>query len=302
MKPDLNTIQQEGIISAGDLDTVITTAAEDYLDVVILDATFVLPTSEENPKANFLQERIPGARFFNIKEICDISSPLPHTVPTQKQFDDGMSELGLNKDTFIIVYGQHGMTMGPCRVWWMLRLFGHNRVAVLDGGLPRWKTLGFRTETGKPAEYKNSSYKSQALHNEKLALKEQVIDACMGKNILILDARPKSRFEGTQKEPREGMRSGHIPNSVSCPASSLVHSETGEMKDKEELENILSCLKPEKFSEQNAKIITTCGSGITACVIALALYRIGKEDVAVYDGSWSEWGQENAGTPVTCNG
>ena len=304
MKPDLNTIQEQGLISAENLATILAATDDKYNNVVILDTTFVLPTSEENPKENYLLERIPGARFFNIKKICNTASPLPHTVPTKEQFDEGMSKLGLTNNDFIITYGQHGIAMGPCRVWWMLRLFGHNNVAVLDGGFPRWKKLGYATETGTPAELTRSSYNSAAMNSEKLTLKEHVIDvidASEGKNTCIIDARPKARFDGSQKEPRTGMRSGHIPGSVSCPSSSLINPETHEMKGKPELKEILLPLITNKSPDQSPRIITTCGSGITACLIALALFRIEYENVSVYDGSWSEWGLENAGTPVACN-
>lgn len=269
------------------------------VDCVILDATFVLPGSPENVSENYNRSRIPGALFFDIEQITDLSSPLPHTVPTQEQFENGLSALGITPEDFVILYGQHGMTMGPCRVWWTFRLFGHDNVAVLDGGLPEWIRNGGSIETGPPKSPHASRYTAPALRSELLVKQDQVRKASEENLCPILDARPKDRYLGTAPEPRPGMCSGHIPGSLSLPASAFVDPQRGTLKSNTELQALFEN-SGLKLGTKDSYAITTCGSGITACVIAFALFRLGFDNIAVYDGSWAEWGLKNAGNKIAC--
>ncbi len=266
----------------------------------ILDSTFVLPGSPENLKENYKSRRLPGALFFDIDDIADKTAPLPHTAPTRHIFESGMSALGITPDDLVVLYGQHGMTMGPCRVWWTLRLFGHDRVCVLDGGLPEWVRSGGALETGPVNLPAPSNYKVQEIRKHLLVSRKDVTDAMEGRTCPILDARPKARFDGTAPEPRPGMRAGHIPGSLSVPASDLVDPERGTFKPDDELKRILTDAGLDFTAPNAPQAITTCGSGITACVIALALYRQGYDKIGVYDGSWAEWGQESAGNKISC--
>ena len=287
------------MISPKELNHFIKDRAKSKIIPRILDSTFVLPSSSENPRENYNRSRIPGARFFDIEAISDHASPLPHTVPTQKQFESALSALGITPEDFIVLYGQHGVTMGPCRAWWTLRLFGHDNVAVLDGGLPEWIRTGGQLETGPPPPIAPTHYKVSEYRSELLVTQDQVREASEKKLCPILDARPRERFLGTAPEPRPGMCSGHIPGSLSLPAASFVDPERGTFKSEKEIRDLFKQSGLD-LNMKDLKAITTCGSGITACVIAFALFRLGFNKIAVYDGSWAEWGQKNAGNKIAC--
>lgn len=259
----------------------------------ILDASFVLPGSADDPKASFENQHIEGAQFFDIEAVCDHHSDLPHMLPTPEDFARHISNLGISNDDFVVVYGQSGMVMGPARAWWMFHVFGHDRVAVLDGGLPAWMAEGHRTCTGKPATPKPAVF--TATLNPKLVVdRAQMEKAVHNKEIQIYDARPSQRFLGTAPEPREALQSGHIPSSHNIPASHLVCDENGCLKSREELEQMFMV----DGWDYHKKTYATCGSGVTACMLALALYNLGATDVAVYDGSWSEWGLKSLNMPI----
>lgn len=280
----IDEIIQKGLISVHD--------AHDLLErAVFLDCTFVLPTSDDNVHDNFHQGHIDTARFFDIEAVCDKTSDLPHMLPSQEIFERAMRELGLKHDDLLILYGQHGMIMGPARVWWMMRGFGHHRVAVLDGGLPAWVDAGFKIETGAANDIAPSDYSSAEFDMSHVLSMDEMIAISESAACPVLDARPAPRFHGDAPEPRADMRSGHIPNSSNLPCSTLI-DEHGCFKSKEELEALFA------DHDRSKRIIATCGSGITACALALALYHIGCPHVAVYDGSWSEWGRVESGTRV----
>lgn len=292
-------IKQKPLITTAELKLLLNDAPEQKLRIKILDATFVLPSSSENPRQNYNRSRIPGALFFDIEAIADHASPLAHTVPTQEQFETGLSALGITPEDFVILYGQQGMTMGPCRVWWTFRLFGHDNIAVLDGGLPEWIRNGGQIETGPPPSPAPSRYKASSLRSELLVTQNQVRKASEENLCPILDARPKDRFLGTAPEPRPGMCSGHIPGSLSLPASAFVDPQRGTLKNNTELQALFES-NDLNLGTKDSYAITTCGSGITACVITFALFRLGFDKIAVYDGSWAEWGQKNAGNKIAC--
>lgn len=261
-------------------------------NAVFLDASFVMPGSPSSPQENFEQEHIPGAQFFDIERISDHSTDLPHMLPSADLFADSVAALGIGNDTPVIIYGQSGIVMGPARVWWTFRVFGHKDVRVLNGGLPAWKAAGLPLQSGPAEKRMKAGY--IALKNPHLVRDLPAVKALSeGKEAVLIDARPAERFAGAVPEPRAGLRPGHIPGSVNMPCLSLIDVQ-GKMKSKEELAAIfegigLGYSKP---------IVTTCGSGVTACVLALALHELGYPDIPVYDGSWSEWGRADSGTEV----
>lgn len=275
---------QSGIISPTD-------AAKIKDSAVFLDATFVLPGSEINIYDSFIEQHIEGGLFFDIESVCDKHSDLPHMLPSVDVFEEAMRGLGIQNDDLIIIYGQHGMIMGPARAWWMFKGFGHHNVVVLDGGLPAWIRAGLPVSSGEPQSHERSDYSAVEFDRMSVLGIDDMVTVSDGAVCPILDARPAPRFDGTSPEPRAGMRSGHIPNSKSMPCSHLIN-EDGRFKTKEALSALFS------DTDLSGRIVTTCGSGITACALALALHHLGHKDVAVYDGSWSEWGREDSGTRV----
>lgn len=295
----MENIIARGVITAEQLKTLLNQSRKTETGIKLIDATFVLPGSDSIPHRNYLEKRLPGALFFDIEEIADKTSPLPHTAPTREIFESAASSLGLAPSDLLVIYGQTGMTMGPCRAWWTFRLFGHDRVCILDGGLPEWINSGGKLESGAPKTPHPTKYKAKTYRKNLICSQNDVKAACESKKTSILDARSYERYAGSAPEPRPGMRSGHIPGSLSVPASSLVNPETGTFKTDAEISEQLSKAGFEFSTAKPNQIITTCGSGITACVISLALFRIGFKETAVYDGSWAEWGQEKADNKIS---
>ena len=251
-------------------------------DLRILDASWYLPDAGRDPRAEFDAAHIKGARFFDIDEVADLRSALPHTVPPVEKFMSRMRAIGVGDGHQVVIYDGAGL-FSAARVWWTFRLMGFENVAVLDGGLPKWQAEG-RPVDAKPATIRD---RHMIVKRQDHLIKDvtQVARAAKLEDHTIIDARPAPRFEGTAPEPREGMRAGHIPNSQNVPFSTLLNDDKT-MKTKAELQAIFDAAG----ADLSKPIITTCGSGVTACVLALALYQIGKTDAAVYDGSWSEWG------------
>lgn len=284
-QPDIDAIIQSGIISPEDLHALMQSPSH-WARVRILDGTFVLPGSGIDPAQEFSRAHIEGAQFFDIEAISDKDTDLPHMLPPASQFETAVSSMGIGNDDFIVVYGQSGMVMGPARVWWMFRAYGHHTVCVLDGGLPAWIKAGYPITNGKVTNTKPVSFKARD-NKELLRTKAQVQRASKNKSAMILDARPAPRFNAETPEPRANMRAGHIKNSYNVPASTLVDAETGRMKPTNALKDIFAPY----LEDPDTNIITTCGSGVTACVIALALFNCGTKNASVYDGSWAEWGK-----------
>lgn len=283
---DINAIIDRGIITPDELHDLMHSPAKGQPSLKILDGTFVLPGSDVDPRQEFSNRHISGARFFDIEAISDKNSDLPHMLPPEDQFEDAVSILGIGNQDLIVVYGQSGLIMGPARVWWMFRTFGHEKICVLDGGLPAWEAEGYKITD---LENKIDEQSFEANFNDKLVRdKAQVLSASEQAKASILDARPAPRFNGEVPEPRAGMRAGHIENSHNIPAQTLVDAETGRLKRTEELKALLKSY----IDQDSTEIITTCGSGVTACVIALALFNCGTKNASVYDGSWSDWGRE----------
>jgi thiosulfate/3-mercaptopyruvate sulfurtransferase len=250
--------------------------------ILFLDATFHLPNAGRDATAEFLTEHIAGAVRFDLDEMSDRSSPFPHTMPASDFFAHAMRRLGANTEDHIIVY-DNSVFLSSARAWWMLRYFGHDRVSILDGGLQAWKAAGGACETGHQAKQEGDFTSGPS--TLKLATRQDVQAAIQQNGITqIIDARGVGRFSGAEAEPRPGMASGHMPGAINLPISSLL--ENGFVKSVDDIRTKLddAQIAPDK------PIITTCGSGVTACGLAFAFHLLGIDNVAMYDGSWAEWG------------
>lgn len=255
--------------------------------VVVVDATYHLPTAKRDPRAEFAQAHIPGAAFFDIDGISDPTSSLPHMLPAPADFARAMAALGIGDDSMVVAYDSYGL-MSAARAWWMLRTFGHEAVAVLDGGLPKWQREGRPLESGEPGP--RAVAFTPRFRPELVRSKQQVLANLASRAEQVLDARAAGRFTGVEPEPRAGLRGGHIPGSRNLPFTQLLDPETKTVLPPEALRARFAAagIDPAR------PVVTSCGSGVTACVLALGLARIGAPDAAVYDGSWSEWGQGDA--------
>ena len=254
----------------------------DDSDLRILDASWYLPNDPRDPKAEFQANHIPGARFFDIDDISDHRSEMPHMVPPVEKFMSRMRGLGVGDGHQVVVYDGAGL-FSAARVWWLLRLMGHMQVAVLDGGLPKWRDEGRPVEDTPPVI--RDRHMTVQRQNHMVKDVTEVAAAAKLGDWQILDARAADRFRGEAPEPRPGLRAGHIPNSRSLPFKSLLNPDST-MKNP----TSLRVLFEEAGIDLSRPVITTCGSGVTAAVLSLALERVGHRDHALYDGSWSEWG------------
>ncbi len=258
--------------------------------VKILDATFKMPGVLPLPKDDFLERHIPGAAFFDVDAVADHSTSLPHMFPSAEQFGRDVGALGISNDDTVVVYDAGGWVAGP-RAWWMFLSFGHANVRVLDGGLKKWLAEGRPVASGE-ASPKPATFKA-TFDPKRTRSMDQMIANIASRAEQVIDARQRERFEGSVPEPRAGLRSGHIPGSRSLPYAMLFDAGTGAMKSLDELRAAFS-----GAGVDTAKpIVTSCGSGVSAGVLTLALYRLGVENPALYDGSWAEWG-EQGGPPV----
>ena len=262
-------------------------------DIKILDASSHLPGTKRDAKAEFFTQRIAGAGRFDINLIADTSSPLPHTLPSSDVFEAHMRELGLNDEDHVIVYCDSAH-LSAARAWWMLRLFGHAKVSVLNGGLKNWIANGGATDSGPETPVADGQFTTRPAVGANFinlaTLQTLVGDGIAGQ---IADARSAGRFAGIEPEPRAGLRAGHIPGSFNVPISSLL--DDGALKDKDGLAAAFAA----GGIDINLPVITSCGSGVTACGLAFALAILGNDKTFVYDGSWSEWGASDA--PIETN-
>ena len=257
--------------------------------IKVLDATSHLPTLGRNAKEEHLACRIAGAGWFDIDKIADKSSKLPHTLPSAEFFQSKMQALGIENDDYVIVYCD-SVFLSAARAWWMLRLFGHDRVSVLDGGLRSWLAISGTTESGLRTPTHRGGFTVRASVGAQMipiaSLRQLVEQGVAGQ---IADARSPGRFAGIDPEPRAGLRSGHMPGASNVPIASLINNEGGLRS----LDDIATAFKAGGINPA-LPVITTCGSGVTACGLALGLALLGNENVRVYDGSWSEWGASDA--------
>lgn len=282
----------------------------------ILDATYHVPPVPGKAYGEYLTDHIPGAVFFDIdavsKQFTDPAQALPHMLPSPEDFAETMALMGIHADDLIVAYDRHGIMSAP-RVWWMFRIFGHRQVAVLNGGLPAWKAAGLPVEgqvqeqvretkrNTKKVNTKENTYPT-CFHPEWVTDKDTLLKALKenGK-YLLLDARSQGRFSGAEPEPRPGLRRGHIPGARNLPWNRLVDPETKHMLPADALRNVFTEVGLFNGKQKIPSVVCSCGSGITACVNALGLYLLGYDDVAVYDGSWAEWGADET-LPIETGG
>lgn len=251
-------------------------------DLRILDASWYMPADNRDSHAEYMAAHIPGARFFDIDDISDARSELPHMVPPVEKFMSRMRAMGIGDGHQVVVYDGAGL-FSAARVWWLFKLMGQPNIAVLDGGLPKWQAEGHKT-TSQPPNIRDR-HMTVTRQNHLVRDVTQVARAAKLADHTIIDARATPRFRGEAPEPREGLRSGHIPGSINVPFQTLLNDDKT-MKPPNALRTIFN----DAGADLTKPVITTCGSGVTAAVVALALARIGKSDHSIYDGSWSEWG------------
>lgn len=256
----------------------------DCPDLIILDATFFLPSQQRNAQQEFTDRHITGAQFFDIDDVADPSSTLPHTLPSAEQFARQTGQFGIDNHTRVIVYDNNHF-FAAARVWWMFRVFGHDKVKVLNGGLARWIKLGYPTT----AECKLPSPKSfDAVFQPRLYVDLQQLLAIYAQDgAQILDARSADSFNGQRPLHEPGLHPGHIPGSINLPYQNLFSAEDQRLEPNESLRQLLSaanldCARP---------LVASCGSGVSAALLLLVLYQLGIRNVPLYDGSWAEWGR-----------
>ncbi|TCT11399.1 thiosulfate/3-mercaptopyruvate sulfurtransferase [Tepidamorphus gemmatus] len=264
---------------------VSTQSLEDQLaapDLVVVDGSWYLPAMNRDPEAEYLDGHIPGAVRFDIDDVSDTDSPLPHMLPRPEKFASRMRKLGIGDGQRIVVYDGAGMFSAP-RVWWMFRAMGVKDVAVLDGGLPKWIAENRPLESGRVSRLER--HFTARLDHGAVRDADDVMRALRNGYEAVIDVRSAERFEGTEPEPRPGLRAGHMPGAINLPWSELLRAD-GTMKDGEEILALM-----DRIGVGRSKpVIASCGSGVSAAILVLALNAAGHRQAAVYDGSWAEWG------------
>jgi thiosulfate/3-mercaptopyruvate sulfurtransferase len=261
--------------------------------LAVIDASWYLPAMKRDGRAEYAAAHVPGAVFFDIDAVSDHSTDLPHMLPTEADFAAAMGALGISEDMEIVVYDGAGLFSAP-RVWWTLTVFGARNVAVLDGGLPKWRAEGRPVESGA-ATPSPVTFKAR-LDPAAVAQFDDVRDALEARSAQVADARPAARFRGEAPEPRPGVPSGHMPGAQSLPASDLIAD--GRLK----APDALLAEFAKAGVDPDAPLITSCGSGVSAAIVNLALAAAGKAPARLYDGSWTEWTQRQAPVSTTSAG
>ena len=253
-------------------------------DLRVIDATFFLPNSGRDARAEYEAEHIPGAVFFDLDEVADTANPLPHMLPSEHKFASRMQSLGLGDGNRFVVYDNSPLH-SAARAWWMLRVFGAHYVALLDGGLQKWKAE--RRLLARGREQHRHGHVTAFLDRAAVADKKTMLGLVGSDSGQIVDARPAARFAGAEAEPRPGMESGHIPGSRNAPQSHFFDAD-----NKWKLGGELRGVFDQAGVDLAKPMVTTCGSGVTAAVLLFGAHLLGKGDVRLYDGSWSEWGAD----------
>ncbi len=249
-------------------------------DLIVFDATYYLPTENKDARALFAEAHIPGARFFDIGEIADPDTELPHMVPTPGRFERLMASLGVSNSSQVVFYDQKGL-QSAARGWWMMGLFGHDQAAVLDGGLPKWLQEDRAREAGTSQAPAPGRFQANLRAARLCGIGDMLTP---DPEVVVLDARAAGRFDGTAPEPRPGLPSGHMPGSRNVPSASLLAAD-GTMLPPERLRAIFAAAG----ADGSRPVVTSCGTGVTATILTLGLLRAGLPQGAVYDGSWTEW-------------
>ncbi len=263
----------------------------DAPDVRVVDASYYLPIQNRDARQEYAAEHIPGAVFFDIDDIADDASPWPHMLPSPEKFSAKVRKLGLGSGNKIIVYDGTGFSSAAARVWWMFRLFGHDDVAVLDGGFPKW--LREQRETADIPPPPRERHFMARVDRTLVRSAEQLLENLDNRREQVADARAPGRFAGTEPELWPVKKRGRIPGSFNVPLAKLIDTRTRTMRPADEI----AAAFVEGGVDLDKPVVTSCGSGVTACVLALGLHLIGHRQFAVYDGSWAEWG-EREDTPV----
>jgi thiosulfate/3-mercaptopyruvate sulfurtransferase len=258
--------------------------------LVILDGSFKLPGVTPIAAEDFAARHIPGARFFDIDAIADHETSLPHMLPSAAAFERHASELGISNDSVVVVYDTPGL-MSAGRVWWTLRTFGHDKVAILNGGLKKWLAEG-RPVTDRASAPAIAGFRA-TFEPSAVRSKTQILGNLESRAEQVIDARSAGRFTAEEKEARPGLRSGHIPGSLNLPFNTLTNPQSGELLPAADIRKAFEVAG----LDLSKPVVASCGSGVTAGALAFGLHLIGKDDVAIYDGSWTEWG-EPGDTPV----
>ncbi|MBO0906184.1 3-mercaptopyruvate sulfurtransferase [Jiella sonneratiae] len=254
-------------------------------NLVLVDASWYMPAEKRDPDAEFTAAHIPGARRFDFdRDVADTSSPLPHMMPSPALFEEKVRAIGVGRDSRVVVYDGAGIFAAP-RAWWMFKAMGHAAVAVLDGGLPAWRAAGGEISSGQPEPVAPGDFVARP-DETRIADAASVLSGLQSKAIQVVDARSAARFEGSQPEPRAGLRSGHMPGARNLPFDRILAD--GRYRAPDEVRAAFDAAGV----DAGAPIVASCGSGVTASVLALGAEVAGLGPLAVYDGSWSEWGQE----------
>ncbi|KAG0234025.1 rhodanese family protein [Mortierella sp. GBAus27b] len=261
---------------------------------VVVDGSWHMPAAKRNPLQEFKDAHIPGARYFDIEDIKDKSSSLPHMMPSAEQFATQVGDLGISNDDHVVVYDTVGFSSAP-RVYWMLKAFGHRNVSVLNGGLKAWTAAGYPVEQGE-AKIAPKKYEVPELNLNRIKYYDQVLEIVKNNKdrITIIDARPNARFTGKAPEPRAGLSSGHMPGAKNVPFLELSDMQTGELYNDEQLTEAfkragVNVNELKQTTKPGQEVILSCGSGVTASALYFSLEKLGVSDLAVFDGSWTEY-------------
>lgn len=275
-----------GILPGPLVSTAWLAAHLDAPSLVVLDASWYLPQQARDPRAEFRAARIPGARFFDLDAASDPATDLPHMLPSPPHFAEALGALGVEASRDVVAYDGSGIQMSAPRLWWMLRAMGHDRVAVLDGGFVKWRAEGRPVDSGHWSAPVPGAFQP-APRPGLVRTRVEVANALADGSAQLVDARSSARFKGEVDEPRPGLRRGHAPGARNLPFTDLVDPATGVYLAPDALRERLVAAGV----DVSRPIIASCGSGVTACSLALAVQLAGAGEVAVYDGSWSEWGR-----------